>query len=228
LLILNSTLQLKGEFKYLDNLLKIRYYKYGDNMKYTKGTKAIETRKMILTKANEIFENHGPNKYTLNQLIEEIGVTKGKFYYHFNSMFELVYEVLISGNLQVENYYDEIKDTMDPPSLLSAIVTYMFIGTEAKINNKQFAIYLASMLKGTSNMSFSDELVVSKVYKDILKRGVDGGYFRDDIPLDNLLMSMFPMTLGLLFTWGHSENGFILSSHVEATTKLIVDSLKKK
>lgn len=197
-------------------------------MKYTKGTKALETRNMILSKANEIFENYGPNKFTLNQLIDEIGVTKGKFYYHFDSMFELVYEVLIKGNLHVENYYEEIKDTLDPPELLSSIIIYMYIGTGTKINNKQFAIYLANMLKGTSNMSFSDELVVSKVYKDILKRGVDEGFFRDDIPLDNLLMSIFPMTLGLLFTWGHSEEGFILSNHVEATTALIVESLKKK
>ncbi|MEU0579804.1 ScbR family autoregulator-binding transcription factor [Streptomyces griseoincarnatus] len=64
----------------------------------SKQDRAIRTRHTILRAAAKVFEEHGYQAATINEILTEAGVTKGALYFHFQSKEHLAQGVLTEQN----------------------------------------------------------------------------------------------------------------------------------
>ena len=56
----------------------------------------VTMRKKIIEESIDLFDKKGFNKTSIQNIVDSIGVTKGTFYYYFNSKQELLRDIHLS------------------------------------------------------------------------------------------------------------------------------------
>lgn len=170
-----------------------------------------DTKAAIIATAIALFRREGYDSVSINDVCRACGVTKGTFYYHFNSKDEIIihyYESLTSNMMEVvprmvqQTSYKEklwvlleywIGNTVSlGPSLLKA-----FMVADAEKGLKNFSPFTASQtgeLKSTYDMQV-----------ELVKQGQAQGTVRKDIAPQALLQTFTSALIGIAFDW--SSNG---------------------
>ncbi len=131
--------------------------------------KAQATRERILRAADELFYLHGYNATGLDRIIREAGVTKGNFYYHFESKEALALATL---DWHFEKGADEmagkaLKSRRSPRAKLLAILDHM--AGRQKVQHKAGRICGCYFGNFTLEMSAESERMRKKV-QEIFQR----------------------------------------------------------
>lgn len=71
------------------------------------GRNGTGSREKVLEAARELFLQRGYQATSMDQILEEAGVSPSNFYYHFKGKEELAREV-------IESYMTEVRDEMRP------------------------------------------------------------------------------------------------------------------
>jgi AcrR family transcriptional regulator len=152
---------------------------------------APDRQRDILVRAAEEFAAHGYQLASLNHLINELGLSKGVFYYYFDSKADLFGAVL-------QMVWDDAmpKGGLDPAALDASS---FWPTLEHLIRYKADRCEEQPWLNGISRLMMSPPAApdLSKVVADVmeranswamtlLKRGQEVGVVRTDIPLDVL------------------------------------------
>lgn len=193
-------------------------------------SKAVQSRSHIIEKATELFLERGTDHVSVNDIITSLNISKGRFYYHFKSKNELIYEALIKDSFNIQTYYNDIKDTYAPSMLLKKVVVYM-AHKIITINPRQFILYMSSALENEySNHTYRKlfDKPIYKTYDKIISRGMEEGEFRIDIDREELVAAIFTLTLGNIFSWGYSNGRYDILDHVDTSMEIVLNGIIKK
>jgi AcrR family transcriptional regulator len=186
--------------------------------------KGKETKSAILKSALECFSQKGYEDAQIDEICERAGVTKGAFYYHFPTKQEILLVLLDSWMQKIGSLFDDAKSGSG--DFLSILVNLPGKIKPAFVDDiSQIAVFLELFIKGISDPELKN--VVLKLYNgfldyfsDIVKQGVEAGYFRKVNPLTTARL-LFSITIGFLIQGLIDPEGEDWENFAVDTLKLI-------
>lgn len=179
-----------------------------------------ETRRMLLTAATQLFHAYGYHATSVSAIVDEAQVTKGAFYYHFNSKREVLYEIRANYIEERLRHYREITENADSPvEQLRQLVRDSLIAMHE--HRAEVAVFMQErqFLSGKefdALKSKRDEL--EKCYLSVLLRGVQQGLFSDDF--DPRLVTFAIVGMGAWASAWFTPDGQL---HVDDVVDQLVD-----
>lgn len=162
-----------------------------------KGGKAKATRALLLDAAVKVIGRKGYTGATVDEIVEEAGVSKGLAYYHFKSKAEMAASILDDGIGKLADEFVEIAARADtgPAALVGMIERFAVMIFE----NKEFGRFFVSELwrEGrvwSSGMRENEERLLGLI-RGQLQHAKDDGFIRPDIDVDFEAVALVGMVL---------------------------------
>lgn len=197
----------------------------------------MNTREMILEIAFQGFLEEGFEKISLNELIKRTGLTKGAFYYHFNSKDELLGEILRKYfHSYIENNIDHISDfdgsIVDKMNFAIKSITNIHarireINPES-VDPKAFLLLFQEGLKRDEQLREHNLHSQNKLLKSLtalISQGQKDGEIRDDIPPKEIAYLLNATVKGSMFEWTMSKRESlenVLKENIQTFISLII------
>lgn len=169
-------------------------------MKKERDTK---TRKdELLRAAGELFLENGYADTSVNSIVESIGVSKGTFYYYFNSKQDVIDGLVEKISEPIYQKIDEII-AEDELSAVEKLNKIFVATTQMKLANKEQVREIFSLVYKPENLQLRDKIQNRTVEKSakkttkIIKQGVEEG----------ILNTPFPEEVSRLIFWMGTELG---------------------
>jgi AcrR family transcriptional regulator len=151
----------------------------------------------ILQKAADMFLNLGFKSVTMDDIAADLGMSKKTIYSHFSTKKKLVeastFYVLEKVNKTIcsiiDANYDPIEETFTIKSMINNLLK-----NEKSSPSYQLQKYYPKIFKQVNDQQF--EAVKSCIVEN-LKRGIDDGYYREDIDIDLITRFYFSGNMNL-------------------------------
>ncbi|AKL97010.1 transcriptional regulator, TetR family [Clostridium aceticum] len=171
---------------------------------------AINTKKILLDKAFYLFQKKGYDNITVEQICNELGLTKGAFYYHFKSKADIVRRKfrLTEGNL-LEIYSNTLES---PPDVQLRSIFDYYINYFQKNALDEIKIFLKIQIENHYK-NFSITSVFQKnVLTNIIQEGQRIGYFKKNLDSQETAKFILTYVYGLLLEWCAYDGEFQLEA----------------
>jgi len=147
----------------------------------------VTRRDELLGLAAAMIAERGLRATTVRDIADAAGILSGSLYHHFSSKEEMVDEVLRSFLDWLCARYQQIIDSEpNPLERLKGLFMASFEAIES--HHAQVVIYQdeAKRLSAQPRFSYVDDRnrAQRKMWVDVLKQGIDEGYFRPDLDVD--------------------------------------------
>ncbi len=147
-----------------------------------------ERKNQIIKTALELFKERGYDHTPVSSIIEETGISKGGFYYHYNSKEELLEDI---AAMFVEQVLDLIKNIVarEGLSALEKLNTHIQeVNAVKKERSTEVFAFLAEMYAGGKNHQLEKMIFdygrekLAPLIKEIIEQGWREGVFKTDYP----------------------------------------------
>ena len=194
---------------------------------------AAETKKKIYEAAKQLVVEYGIGNVSVDSIVEAAAVSKGAFYVHFESKDSLVADLINDyTNIADMDYKSFLMTVSGRDSVLDILVLLAdkisdFIQSNIGVENMKvlYKGHLTKTINTAYAMDYNRELY--KLFTEVLKRGVDQGELREDIPVDSLTKHLILGIRGVTFEWCIRYPDFILKDQVHDHFKILLYGLKK-
>ncbi len=158
------------------------------------------SRAKLLAAARELFFSHGFAEVSVNDICARAGMTKGAFYYHFDSKEDL-FRLLFTPNLDIylEKHYDL------PPEagarerfLLLARCTFR---CSQALGRELMAQDLIRLLSSRASNLYDESRIHTRLLDEAFRRGKEDGTLRPELDRDGTIMLYACIMNGFLVKW---------------------------
>lgn len=158
---------------------------------------AEQTVRQILEVSTKLFLEQGYEKTTIQDILNELKMSKGAIYYHFSSKEEIL-KVIINHRSSyakelINNLIEKVKAD-NAKDKIKKIITEIILDK----TNHSIDIILSSQIKnpqfvvsGIQSCVLDDAQVISKLFED----GVEDGSIKTQYPLESAEMFMFLLNI---------------------------------
>jgi TetR/AcrR family transcriptional regulator, cholesterol catabolism regulator len=157
----------------------------------------MEVHERIIEEATKQFLRYGTRSVTMDGIASSLGISKRTVYENFKDKTELVYTCLDTLTEEHEKRYQEIIFT--PGNVIEII--FSFIREGIKNMNSINPVYFLDMKKyyqkKWNEMQETNLSNVSKLTRNLLKKGMEEGLFRQDINIP-IIVKLFYEQMRLL------------------------------
>jgi AcrR family transcriptional regulator len=190
-----------------------------------------EVRTKILDAAEKLISKEGYHNTSMDEIVEESGLSKGAIYGYFRSKDELF---LALQDRQLETSLKEIRSTFAPEdsakTKLEKATDMVFsslvgLSKQACRMNLEFAV-AARAIKSLQRMRDRQFKTERDFVAGIINEGIKTGEFRRDIDPDSLASMLIAMVDGLALNWASTSFEFdweVLKDHAK---KLVLEGLQ--
>jgi AcrR family transcriptional regulator len=191
-----------------------------------------ETRDLIISSAIDIFIEKGYSKTTLEDIVKGVGLTRGAFYWNFNSKNEILMEIVSRYEDFYRNIYENIEHFDSAFDTMRA-----FLIRDLKVKNTPNHYVTIIRYKVEASQAVSDlrdrQKKLDEMALDIIRTEIERGQkqreFSDKEDSGILSMLIFSFLLGFdSYNAVHNsenENGFISDLEIENFVDLILKNL---
>ena len=163
--------------------------------------RAEATRQKIIEAAVELFETAGFGETGLADIISHADVTKGSFYYHFDSKEAVATAIIDKSEEEFRASAISVLTSPTSPALDSLIrSTFAVISMHEHDTLTRVANHLRQSLAQVSSAGSATyqgrQAVAFTVMTDAIKRGIATGDITDDIDVDGLARTIWAASLG--------------------------------
>ncbi len=164
---------------------------------------AIETKENIFQKAYELFEKKGYDKVSINEICQELHLTKGAFYYHFNSKADILISKYKKLEKSLLDYYESIA-SYAPKDKLSLILDRFATHFSNNFQNnslEQAKTFFKLQIDAHYENSLGESAIQKHILAMIISEGQVNGDFRKDISAEILAEIINRYKFGLYIEW---------------------------
>ena len=183
-------------------------------------------REKIIHKASELFLNLGFKSVTMDDIANELGISKKTIYVHFSNKTKLVEAVTFHLFDTICNGIDHICDTApNPIEELYSIKMFVMQNLKNEKTSPQYQLkkYYPLIYEQLRDKQF--EKMHGSV-EESLQQGIDTGVFRDTIDVDFISRMYFTGMTGikdnLFFPPEHYQMEYLMESYLEYHLRAIV------
>lgn len=191
--------------------------------------KAAETKRRIYESAVELMRIHGLDNFSVDDIVEAAGVSKGTFYVHYKSKFSLIADYVSTLDIDYEDYFNSIPPDIKPSEMLLLVTEKI---TDVLINSIGYDIlrivYEALIKKtdGTEAMlSYNRRLY--QIYRQIIMQGIRQGEFREALSIDSFSNHCIMSIRGMTYEWCIRYPDFDLKKEVLQHFDILLTGIKK-
>jgi len=193
--------------------------------------KAMETRSKLLHKSLELFGKYGFEHVTIEQITKACNVSKGTFYTHFPSK----YDVILEKFKEFDTFYDIVEKEINPT--LSASEKILTIYNEQMLyiinvvgKDVLTTVYTAAMTNQVEEDHYliSPERKIFQILNNYIAEGVTSGEFRQDLTIADMQSIIQRCMRANVYDWLIHNETFDLVKEMRLFTSVVLDGLKTK
>ena len=194
---------------------------------------AKETRELIINSAIELFLEKGYSKTTLEDIVKRVGLTRGAFYWSFNTKRDVLAEIIE----RYESFYREIYSAYTrSESAYETVKSFLLCDLKKKnVKNPYIQIILYKVEASDQFPELAelqaklDHEFTAQIEAEI-ERGQEHGEFRTDIDAHTLTLSLYMSLLGFdsynASGDARQDGTYFSEEEVDAFAELILSSLQ--
>ncbi|KNZ68852.1 transcriptional regulator, TetR family [Thermincola ferriacetica] len=170
-----------------------------DNIRNLRRDQAHATKRKLIDKAFRLFEKYGYDNVTIDQICNELGLTKGAFYHHFRSKADILLRryKIAEGDI-FELFNNNLK--LPPDVQLRKIFDfYLEYFQENRLDEVKVLIKI-QMDKHYKNFALTSTLQ-RQVLKHIIQKGQESGCFKKNVDSEETARFIMSYLYGLLSEW---------------------------
>jgi AcrR family transcriptional regulator len=168
-----------------------------------------ERKAEIMDTAERLFETKGYEETSVNDILQEIGIAKGTFYYYFKSKDEIM-DAVIERNIdrQIQGLITIVEDKQC--NALEKLRRIIYENSKMNLENEEMLDYLHK----PENIVMHQKSLVQAVQKfapvlsKIIRQGIEEKLFQTDYPLqlsEFLMVGMNFLFDPSIFPWSREE-----------------------
>ncbi|MDE5414923.1 TetR/AcrR family transcriptional regulator [Alkalihalobacterium chitinilyticum] len=188
--------------------------------------KALETKKKILNTALDLFSKNGYNNVTIDDIAKDSGTSKGAFYNHFNSKYEIFLEKFKEIDDFYINFLRELENEQTEEVKIKKLIHAQLHFLEEQLGKEVIrTIYINALHPNQSDFLVSTARPYYRIVKTFIEAGQETGEFRTDMNAERLTNYVTRCTRGTLYDWGLYDN-FNLVEEGTTFLELIIEGIK--
>lgn len=187
--------------------------------------KARQTRKKILETALFLFSKKSFDDITVDEIVKLSGTSKGAFYTHFKSK----YEIFLEKFKEIDDFYIEFSQSLQEDRGACEKLMH-FSESQMVFLRDNWGRELFRTLYTNASPDHNYFLDTNRsLFKNINRFVTEGqktGEFKEDLSSDEITMIITRCMRGTLFDWCISPNDFDLIMETRKMMRTILDGLK--
>ena len=195
---------------------------------------AAETKRKLFESAQKLFVERDFTEVSVDNIVEEAGVSKGTFYVHYESKDALIASIISDYASRIDLNYKAFLDSL-PPSMpasdvllaMSRNIADLLVDTIGyEMMRTVYQLQLTRAVDMDAIKGYSRELY--KMFSDILEQGIRRGEFKTDLPLETLSRHFVMAIRGLCYEWCIRYPDFELKEEVAAHFQILLNGINGK
>jgi AcrR family transcriptional regulator len=189
---------------------------------------AESMRDRIIEVSWRLFYDKGYDNTTVDEIIQECGISKGGFYHHFPAKDDLLSSLPDMFDAQYERALKEMPEGMGSYEELIYLSRCLFRYIEEKIPVEILSlVYSTQVIKKGQKFLLNQNRFYFKTLSGILKEGQKKGEIIDDKSLAELTKFYAMQERAVLYDWCICEGSYPLSSYGMHMLEFFISTIKK-
>lgn len=193
--------------------------------------KALETREKLLKVSLDLFNKHGFEHVSVEQITKACQVSKGTFYTHFPSK----YDVILEKFKELDSFYGSVEKNIDrtlPPSekILLLYQEQMKYLTHVVGKDLLRTVYTAAMTNQVEQDHYliNPQRLIFQMINAYIEEGIQLGEFRQGLEVGQIQTIIQRCMRANVYDWLIHNEDFDLSAEMAQFTAVVLDGLKVK
>ncbi|MFC9540183.1 TetR/AcrR family transcriptional regulator [Lysinibacillus sp. NPDC056959] len=188
-------------------------------MKMTRKQQAQETKKHLYLTALTLFQTKGFDQVTVDEIVQQSNSSKGAFYGHFSSK----YDIFLEKFKEIDHFYEEFTTTLPVKLsfkekvilLIDAQMTYLKDDLGMDLMR---SVYKSGLIENERNFFSNSERKLYKILHSFIQKAIKDGELSVQINVQETVIYMTRCMRGSLYDWLvfgkdfdllHESKGFI-------------------
>lgn len=192
--------------------------------KNSRRLKAEETKRRIYDAATSLLNERPYEEITVRDIVQRAEVAIGTFYIYFPSKKSVYFEVYS----YTDKYFsDVVRTELNQKAPHDRILAFF----EAVAHNiiDFFGMELTKLMFNPNNHLIAPRLAeyeTVKLLKEAIKSGVDSGYIRPDLDIDNVVLCLMICSRGAILHWCMCDGKHDLVASMRNCIAIMLDGLR--
>ncbi|MGE7916106.1 TetR/AcrR family transcriptional regulator [Lysinibacillus xylanilyticus] len=193
--------------------------------------KALETREKLLKTSLELFNKHGFEYVSIEQITKACNVSKGTFYTHFPSK----YDVILEKFKELDSFYSTVEKNIDRTLPASEKILLLYQEQMKYLTNVVGKDLLRTMYTAAmTNQVEQDHYLISpqrkifQIMNSYIEEGIELGEFRQDLKVTQMQTIIRRCMRANVYDWLIHNEDFDLATEMAQFTTIVLDGLKVK
>lgn len=193
--------------------------------------KALETRERLLKTSLELFNKNGFEHVSIDQITKACHVSKGTFYTHFPSK----YDVILEKFKELDSFYSTVEKTINHslPASEKILILYqeqMNYLTNVVGKDLLRTVYTAAMTNQVEQDHYliSPQRKIFQIINSYIVEGVQQGEFRQDLQVTQMQTIIQRCMRANVYDWLIHNEDFDLAIQMALFTAIVLDGMKLK
>lgn len=195
---------------------------------------AIETKKKIFQCADELFRQHGVEDVTVDDIMENVGMSKGTFFVHFASRDALlaayISEFVDRADTDYESYLESFPESTAASNIMMELIDRIAGNITENVGYERIKIAYRIQLEKTvdTGMLLSHDRQIYRTFSALIGRGIRSGEYRTDITAENIADHLVMAMRGATYEWCIRYPDFDLKSRLLEHFQILLSGIKKR
>ncbi|MEH6945216.1 TetR/AcrR family transcriptional regulator [Bacillus sp. JJ722] len=189
--------------------------------------KAQITKQKILNTALELFSEKGFDHVTIDEIASVSGTSKGAFYVHFQSK----YEIFIEKFKEIDGFYTSFMETLPQDlgaheKILRLIESQMIFLKDSLGKELMRSVYMSGLIPNQDNYFADTDRELYQIVHSIVKKGQASGELTSSLDSSEITMLITRTMRGTLYDWLLFDSGYDLLKESRKFTKALLEGLR--
>lgn len=166
--------------------------------------KAQETKEKLLEMGLKLFHEKGFDHVTVDSIAKACDVSKGAFYTHFESK----YDIFLEKFKDIDNFYSEFLPSIPKDISASEKILFFFEGQLTYLRDVLGKDLIRTVYASPLSLTITEDHYLSSPQRNLYKiihafveEGVEAGEFEKDFPAEYISMLVTRCMRGTIYDW---------------------------
>jgi AcrR family transcriptional regulator len=191
--------------------------------------KALQTKQKILETALHLFSKKSFDQVTVDEIVSECNVSKGAFYVHFKSKYEIFHEKF----KEIDDFYSQFIESLpEDISYSEKIIRLTKVQMEYFRDVLGFDVmrtfYMSALMPDQGNDYLSDwNRTLYKIIHSFVLKGQESGEFQKEISAYEITMFITRSMRGSLYDWFLFKDEYNLVTEAVKYIEIFLQGIRK-
>lgn len=195
--------------------------------KKTREQQAEETKQRIYQTALKLFEKKGFNHVSVDEIVKKSKSSKGAFYGHFSSK----YDIFLEKFKEIDSFYEAFVQTLPEELCFEEKVIALFDAQMTYLKDDlgedlMRSVYTSGLIKGEDNFFANTSRSLYKILNLFVKEAVEKGEIPASTNIEKTGMLLSRCMRGTLYDWLSFGDNFQLNKEAKNFVSIFLKGIK--